>query len=281
MVIFKHWYNKCVYLSNNLTMQDLLLTSAMIIFLYMIAWFIIAQLIKNNGIVDIAWGLGFVIVASYLLFSGDGNWHSSSLGLWAMITLWGLRLSLHIAYRAWGKPEDYRYKNFRKGWGKYQYLGAFFQVFMFQGIIMGIILAPVYVVYYYKPEDHFPTVAHIIGIIIFLFGFLFEAIGDYQLLQFSSKPENKGRIIQTGLWKFTRHPNYFGEAILWWGMAIYCLPSQHGFIAFIAPIIVTILVTKVSGVPMLEKKYKDNPEFQEYASRTPAFFPNFFIKKKT
>jgi len=260
-------------------MFDLLLDSALIIFLYMVAWFIIAQIIKNNGIVDIAWGLGFVAVATYFLISGDVDWNSRRIGLWAMIALWGLRLSSHIAYRNWGKPEDYRYQNFRKNWGKYPYFGAFFQVFMFQGLIMIIILAPVYVVYYHKPAaDHFPIALQIMGFIIFLFGFLFEAIGDYQLLKFGQQPGNKGHIIQSGLWKYTRHPNYFGEATLWWGIAVYALSTQNGWIGLIAPIIVTILVTKVSGVAMLERKYKDNPEFQAYAAKTPAFFPNFFNK---
>lgn len=254
-------------------MQDIILTSAIIIFLYMIAWFIVAQLLHKNSIVDIAWGLGFVIVSSYLLFSGDANWNATTLGLWLMILSWGLRLSIHIAYRSWGKPEDYRYQNFRKSWGKYQYLGAFFQVFMLQGIIMGIILAPVYVVDYNKPADHFPTLVQVIGIAVFILGFLFESIGDYQLLRFSSQPQNKGHIIQTGLWKYTRHPNYFGEATLWWGIGIYCLSVQNGWLALIAPIAVTILVTKVSGVAMLEKKYKGNPEFEAYAAKTPAFFP--------
>ena len=259
-------------------MFGLLLDSALIIFLYMMAWFIIAQIIQNNGMVDIAWGSGFVAVATYFLLSNDVDWNPARVGIWAMITLWGLRLSIHIAYRSWGKPEDYRYQNFRKNWGKHQYLGAFFQVFMLQGLIMGIILAPVYAVYYYKSAQHFPTVLQTIGFIIFLFGFLFEAIGDYQLLKFRRKTENKGHIIQTGLWKYTRHPNCFGEATLWWGIAVYTLSTHNGWVGLIAPIAVTILVTKISGVAMLERKYKDNPEFQTYAAQTPAFFPNFFKK---
>lgn len=257
-------------------MQDILITSAIIIFLYMIAWFIVAQLIKKNSIVDIAWGLGFVTVSTYLLFSGDANWNMTTICLWVMIMIWGLRLSFHIAYRSWGKPEDYRYQNFRKSWGKYQYLGAFFQVFMLQGLIMGIILAPVYITNYYKPyHSPYTIIPQILGALIFLFGLLFEAIGDYQLLQFTKKAEKKGHIIQTGLWKYTRHPNYFGEATLWWGIAIFCLSVPYGWLGLIAPIVVTLLVTKVSGVAMLERKYKGNREFEAYAAKTPAFFPKF------
>jgi steroid 5-alpha reductase family enzyme len=256
----------------------LLLDSALIIFIYMIAWFIIAQIIKNNGIVDVAWGLGFVAVSTYFLISNDVDWNPTRIGLWAMVSIWGLRLSIHIANRSLGKPEDYRYQNFRKSWGKHQYLGAFFQVFMLQGIFMCIILMPIYAVYYYKPTEGFPTVLQMVGFSIFVFGFLFEAIGDYQLLKFSQKPENKGHIIQTGLWKYTRHPNYFGEATLWWGIAVYALSTHNGWIGLVAPIVVTVLVTKVSGVAMLERKYRDNPEFQAYAAKTPAFFPNLFIR---
>lgn len=256
-------------------MQDLLFTSALLIFLYMTAWFVPAQLLKNNGIVDIAWGLGFVAVAAYLLFARDIVPTRSRLVLWGMVALWGIRLSAHIAYRSRGKKEDFRYQNFRKKWGGYAAIGAFFQVFMLQGLIMVVLLMPVYVAYHYPTSAVYPHVFRVAGIAVFGFGFLFEAVGDWQLLRFGMKHGNRGKIIKTGLWKYTRHPNYFGETVLWWGIGLYTLSYENGWMGLVSPIVVTYLLTRVSGVPMLEKKYKDNPEFQAYAARTPAFFPKW------
>lgn len=256
-------------------MQELLLTSAAIIFVYVTCWFVLAQLVRNNSIIDIAWGLGFVTVAAYWAFEREMSLFDSRFVLFLLILVWGVRLSLHIAYRNLGKPEDFRYQNFRKRWGKYQMLGAYLQVFILQGLIMGVLLMPVYVAFADPEPPAFPGVLHIIGLGIWLTGFVFEAVGDYQLLQFTSRPHNQGHIITTGLWKYTRHPNYFGESVLWWGIGLYCLPYENGWLALVTPIVVTYLLTQVSGIPMLEKKYDQHPEFKAYAARTPAFFPKF------
>ena len=256
-------------------MQDILLISAIVIFCYMCAWFIWAQLIKNNGVVDIAWGLGFVLVTGVLGMTEEISLQNPRFILFLMIALWGIRLSAHIAYRAAGKSEDFRYQNFRKSWGRYPLLGAFFQVFMLQGLIMGILLLPVYLAYADTTALLFPTTWQWVGLAVFAVGFVFEAVGDYQLLRFSAKAENRGHIITHGLWKYTRHPNYFGESILWWGIGIYSLSFENGWFALVSPIVITYLLTRVSGIPMLERKYEKNPEFRAYAARTPAFFPKF------
>lgn len=117
------------------------------------------------------------------------------------------------------------------------------------------------------------NVFSIIGLIVWLIGFAFEAIGDYQLSVFLKHRKNKADIMQTGLWKYTRHPNYFGEVLIWWGIFIITLPLQNGFWGIISPLTITFLLLYVSGIPMLEAKYKDDAQFQDYKRRTSAFFP--------
>ncbi len=242
----------------------------------MTMWFAAAHMLKDNGIVDVAWGPGFCTVA-VLLFLKSGQAVFSPAGmLMLMILLWGIRLAAHIGYRNKGRAEDFRYQNFRKNWGKRQVLGAFLQVFVLQGFIMWWVLMPVYVSTA-SYEGFFPTdwklIFILLGFFLFVIGFLFEAVGDYQLLIFKKKPENAGKIMTSGLWQYTRHPNYFGEAVIWWGIGLFVLPLPFGWLGLIAPLVMTYLLTRVSGVPMLEEKYGKRPDFQEYAKKTPAFFP--------
>jgi len=243
----------------------------------MCLWFGIAHIKKNNGLVDIAWGLGFVIVTLVLLST---FWSESlrQMLITGMIFLWGIRLSGYLLLRNWGKPEDWRYANWRKDWtekGIY-YPRTFFQIFMLQGSIMFLILLPVI------RTDAFENVnsnnliwSDFIAILFFLIGFCFEAIGDYQLYKFKSDPSNKGKLMTAGLWRYTRHPNYFGEALLWWGIFILSIPAGNILLSLISPILITFLLLKVSGVVMLEKKLNLKPDFVEYKRRTNAFLPWF------
>ncbi len=255
-------------------LQEYMLPAGIIIAGYMTIWFLAALLLKDNGIVDVAWGLGFCLVAVFVFVKTNYAILSPSGILMLMILLWGIRLSAHIGYRNKGRAEDFRYQNFRKKWGKHQLLGAFLQVFVLQGFIMWWVLMPIYLA---AGSDSFSQswhwIIHLAGGLVFLSGFLFEAIGDYQLLAFKAKPEHAGKMMTTGLWKYTRHPNYFGESVVWWGIALYVLPLPMGWLGLIAPLLMTFLLTRVSGVPMLEEKYKSNPEFKAYAEKTPPFFP--------
>lgn len=267
-------------------MDQLFIYSGLIIFAYFLVFFVMAQIKKNNSIVDIGWGLGFVIVAvatfliSYLE-SNQLNW--PSLVVTVLTAIWGLRLFFYISIRNWNKPEDYRYVNFRKQWGtKFVALKAFLQVFMLQGIFMFIISTSIILTNVYpKPTlDTSSTVLIILGILVWVVGFIFEAVGDAQLKTFKKDPMNKGKIMSSGLWKYTRHPNYFGEALMWWGIFFVSLFSttRPGIIGLISPVVITYLLVYVSGVPLLERKYKDNPAFQEYAKKTSMFIP-WFPKK--
>ncbi|MFC2159430.1 DUF1295 domain-containing protein [Actinomycetota bacterium] len=241
-----------------------------LIFVYFTIFFIIAWLMKNNGIVDIGWGPGFVIVALFCLFY-SGNYNFRTILVTTLVAIWGLRLFYHIIRRNWGKSEDFRYANFRREWGKWHNLRAFFQLFMLQGLLMILISASIFIVSLFS-ESGFKAY-DFIGLAIWIVGFIFEAFGDAQLKSFKSDPKKKGHVIQTGLWRYTRHPNYFGEATMWWGLFIIALSVRFGYIAVISPIMITLFLLFVSGVPLLEEKYKDRPEFQEYAKVTSKFFP--------
>jgi steroid 5-alpha reductase family enzyme len=244
--------------------------AAIAIFIYMTGFYIAGQILKNNSIVDIGWGPGFIVVALVLFFY-TGRSSLFNIIILISVVAWALRLSIHIFRRNLGKPEDFRYANWRKEWGKKEPLIAFFKVYMLQGAAMLIIsLSLIFSFSVLKTELSF---INYIGVFIFLFGFIFETTGDYQLYRFKQKEENKGKIIQSGLWKYTRHPNYFGEAVVWWG--IYFMSFGHGFeyIAILSPVTISLLLRFGSGVPMLEEKYREREDFQKYAAKTPVFVP--------
>jgi len=256
-------------------MSEILLQAAIVIFVYFFAFFLVAQFIRNNSIVDMGWGAGFVVVAFVTLLS-QGAYAERNLLITLLITIWGGRLTYYIVRRNWGKPEDFRYAKWRKEWGSWLVPRAFLQVFMLQGLLMLIIGYPIIVVNS-SPQPGLNFIDYL-GLFIWITGFFFESVGDKQLAEFKKDPANKGHVIQSGLWKYTRHPNYFGEATMWWGIFLLTISVPLGWSAVISPLTITLMLLYVSGVPMLEKKYKDNPEFQEYARRTNKFFP--WVPKK-
>lgn len=257
-------------------MLALLLDSIGLVFIYMTVIFIIAQIIKNNSIVDIGWGLGFALISVYTLYLG-GNFNPRSVLVTILVLIWGIRLSYHILKRNLGKSEDFRYAKWRKEWGKWRYVRAFFQIFILQGIIMLIVAYPIILNNNTSTGDI--GVIEVFGLVIWILGFSFEVIGDKQLRDFIANNRNKGHIMREGLWKYTRHPNYFGEATLWLGIYIISITSKSGVFGIVSPITITLLLLFVSGIPLLEKHYENNKEYQEYAQVTNMFFPWF--QKKT
>ena len=254
---------------------QLLALAGLTILIYMTVFFIIALIIKNNSIVDIGWGFGFVAVTLILTAY---TWPASSRDIIVLlvILLWGIRLSVFIYLRNRGKEEDFRYAAWRKQWGKNAAWMAFFKVFMLQGIVMWIVLLPVIINFSGSAKNI--GITETAGLIIFLAGFLTETISDYQLARFKNDPENKGKIITTGLWRYSRHPNYFGEALLWWGIFIITVNTGFGWAGILSPVIMSLLLRFGSGVPMLEEKYRKREDFISYAEKTPVFIP--FIGRK-
>ncbi len=253
-------------------MADLFVQAALIVFIYFLVFFLVAQVIKNNSIVDMGWGAGFVLLALIIIIS-HGAYVERNLLMTLLVTIWGGRLTYYIVKRNWGKPEDFRYAKWRQEWGRWLVPRAFLQVFMLQGLLMLVIGYPIVLVNA-NPQPGLNYFDYA-GLLVWITGFIFESVGDKQMAEFKKDPANKGHVIKSGLWKYSRHPNYFGEATMWWGIFLLALSVPSGLSAVISPLVITLLLLYVSGVPMLERKYKDNPEFQAYAKVTSKFFPWF------
>lgn len=252
-------------------MLQLLAWSAFIIVFYMTVVFLLAQSLRDNSIVDIGWGIGFIFIAIFTLFAEESSLRKILIS--SLIILWGGRLSVHIFIRNRGRGEDFRYKNWRNTWKHFQ-LRSYFQIFMLQGLIMLIVALPV--IWVNAGEPRRIGFYDAIGLVVFLCGFLIEVIGDWQMSRFKKQPENSGKLMITGLWQYTRHPNYFGEALLWWGIWLFAIPEINGLFTVVSPLIITLLLRFVSGVTMLEKKYEGRPDWQAYKEKTPVFIP--FLK---
>lgn len=244
--------------------------------LFMCVWVVSVRMI-NASIVDPFWGLGFVVLAIYYFLHSNGDPDRKFLVL-GLTTIWGLRLFAYLLWRNKGKPEDYRYAQFRKQYGETKYWWiSFFQVFLLQGFLLWVISAPL-LVSQFDGQNHPLGFFDGAAVFVWIIGFLFEAGGDYQLSKFKSNPSNKGKVLCTGFWKYTRHPNYFGDACVWVSFACFSLAvDQYWPIAGSALMIV--LLVKVSGVSLLERALKKNkPEYEAYIQRTSSFFP-WFPKK--
>jgi steroid 5-alpha reductase family enzyme len=247
----------------------------LILTLMTILW-VVSIVIKNVSIVDMFWGFGFGLVNTFYFFNTETT--PAKIVLLVLVVIWGLRLSIYLAIRNVGKPEDFRYQEFRKKYGEKNYWWiSFFQTFLLQGILMWIISMPLLGVNLYSTSNTLNFI-DILGIIIWLTGFIFEAGGDMQLARFKKNKANKGKVLTTGFWHYTRHPNYFGDSAVWWGYGLLCL-STGNYWLISGSVIMTLLILKVSGVVLLEKSLKEKkPEYENYIRETSSFIP-WFPKK--
>ena len=225
---------------------------------------------KRNDVADTAWGLGFVLLAWVSFYLGQAQ-GARGLLVGLLVSIWGIRLAWHIHRRNKGKAEDYRYAKWREEWGKWFYLRSYGQVYLLQGALLFLIVLPILFINTSAGQDL--GVLDFVGLAVWILGFVFESVGDAQLARFIKDPTNKGKLMQSGLWRYTRHPNYFGEVTMWWGLWIIALSVPNGLYGIIGPLTITFLILKVSGIPMLEKKMEENTEFVEYKKRTSIFFP--------
>lgn len=252
-------------------MLNLIQTEFLVVFLFMSGCFVVALKLGRNDIADIVWGMIFILAVVTALLT-TGRISGRVIIVSALVFIWGGRLAFRIMSRNLKKKsEDFRYREWREEWGEHFLLRSFFQVFMLQGFLALVVVSPVLVII---ASDN-PPVNYLdcLGVLVWMVGFFFESVGDYQLDRFKSDPDNKGKVMKSGLWRYSRHPNYFGEVTMWWGIYLISLSVPYGYLAIIGPLTITFLILKVSGIPMLEKKYRNNPEFQEYARRTSAFLP--------
>ncbi len=248
--------------------MNIALVVAVAILIYMSTWFGIAVILKRNDIADIAWGIGFIFIAWISWIIGDNSTIALIVNL--LVTVWGARLAWHIYKRNRNKPEDFRYAEWRRTW-KYFYLRSYLQIFILQGIFMYLIATPVWVLN--SGISPFFQNWGFFGLLIWAIGFFFESVGDAQLKAFISNVENKGKLMISGLWKYTRHPNYFGEVTQWWGIFIVVAGMTGNLLTIIGPLTISWLILFVSGIPMLEKKYAGRQDWEEYKKKTSMFLP--------
>ncbi len=253
------------------------ITLAVILGIMTVLW-LVSLAIKNASIVDIFWGTGFVIAAwVYFALTPEGFLPRKQL-IALLVTLWGLRLSMHILVRNWGKPEDFRYQKWREENGSKWAVKSFFQVFMLQGLLLWVISAPLLAAQYRSLPARL-TWLDFLGLAVWLVGFFFEAVGDAQLARFKANPANKGKVLNRGVWHYTRHPNYFGDTAQWWGY--FLIAAAGGWWTVFSPILMTGLLLRVSGVALLEKTLETRPGYKEYIENTSPFIPWFPRKKKS
>jgi steroid 5-alpha reductase family enzyme len=261
-----------------MTFLDVFLGAGLAILVFMTILWLISLALKNSSIVDIFWGSGFVITAWVaFLLTPDGALLRKAL-ICGLTTIWGLRLSFHILVRNWGKEEDFRYQAWRKEAGARWWWFSFFKVFLLQGILMWIIAAPL-VTAQVSAQPSRLTLLDIAGVALWAIGFFFEAAGDWQLVRFKADPANKGKLMTSGVWRYSRHPNYFGDSAQWWGYYLMTA-AAGGYWTIFSPVLMTALLLRVSGVALLERTLKETkPGYREYMESTSAFVPWFPRKR--
>lgn len=258
-------------------MGTLFVQALLVIFILVTLLWALSVWIKNVSIVDLFWGIGFIIVNA-IYFYKSGEFYLRKNLLLALVSLWGLRLFIYLFWRNKGKGEDFRYQKFRKKYGSKKYWWvSYFQTFLLQGALMMFISLPLLATHVQTNSNTLNGLDYL-AIVVFIIGFAFEAGGDYQLTKFKKNPTNKTKVLNTGFWKYTRHPNYFGDSVVWWSFAVFSI-SAGSYWTFIGSLGMTILIIKVSGVALLEKSLNETkPHYHKYIQKTNSFFP-WFPKK--
>lgn len=248
-----------------------LIGSALAIVIMMLLVWLISLKMRDASVVDIAWGSGFVVVAWVSFSLSDGN-STRSLLLTVLTTVWGLRLAFYLAKRNLGHGEDFRYQSMRRKHGKHFAFVSLYTVFGIQGLLMWIVSLPVQLGQV-TLEPNFGAVG-VVGVVAWIIGMFFEAVGDAQLAKFKRDPANKGLVMNRGLWRYTRHPNYFGDACVWWGLGLIAAETSVGLYGLVGPVLMTFLLVKVSGAAMLDRALlKRKPGYEQYVATTSGFIP--------
>lgn len=239
---------------------------------FMAVVWVVSVVVRDASIIDIAWGPNFVLISWVAVAVADGDRWRGAL-LTAMVTVWGLRLALHLAVRNLGHGEDPRYRAMRRYWGDRFWIVSLGTVFALQGVLAWIVALPVQLGS--SVQDPGNRAVMWLGVAVFSLGLAFETIGDLQLTRFRNDPTTRGQVLDRGLWRYTRHPNYFGDAVAWWGIAL--VGASAGGVAVVGlagALVMTLLLLKVSGVPLLERSMAERrPGYAEYVATTSSFVP--------
>lgn len=279
LIVFFAWYvsaSLTVAIMQHRLEASLRLSSIVLlcVVIFMTGMFVVSRFLKRTDVVDAAWGPAFVVAAASAFMLSD---YGVTIGVnvqtlvTVLVIIWAARLSFTITKRLLNKPEDERYVNLRKTWPGNAALNTYVRIFVVQALLATLISSAVIHI-----NSSLPTsigVYACVGTAVWLIGFLFEAIGDYQLKRHLAEPKNKGKLMTSGLWKYTRHPNYFGEATMWWGIFIIALQTPYGWLGIMTPVVITYLLLFVSGVPMTEKAFEGRKGWKTYKSRTSKFLP--------
>jgi len=251
---------------------DVFATVTAAIAIYMLVFWIVSLVVRDVSIVDIGWGLGFVVIAWVAHLAGGAEGERPLLQA-VLVTLWGSRLAIYLLHRNWGQPEDYRYAAMRRRLGPaFSYLSIVL-VFGLQGVLMLGVSLPVQAVQGIRSESPLGLL-DALAVAMFAVGFFFEVAGDQQLAKWKSDPGNRGKVLQHGVWAWTRHPNYFGDALQWWAFGVFALAVPGAAWTLLGPALMTFLLLRVSGVRLLERGLrKRKADYEAYAARTPAFIP--------
>ena len=256
----------------NTLLHQTLMTTALVTMAVMIGMWLLSLRLRNASIIDSYWGPGFLVISAVAAWSGPELGTRGALVL-ALVAVWAIRLGIYLTWRNHGLGEDYRYAQMRAHHGRRFGAVSLFTVFGLQGFLMWVISTPLQAAIL-TPEPGALTALDLLGAALWCIGFVFETVGDWQLARFKADPSSRGRVMDRGLWAYTRHPNYFGEAMVWWGYACLALATTAGAWTAFGPALMTFLLLKVSGVALLERGMEQRrPEYTEYIARTSAFFP--------
>lgn len=256
-----------------MTFPTLLLVTAVVVATYMLLFWLASLAARDASLVDIGWGLGFVVVAWVAYAAAHASGSQAKL-LLLLTTLWGLRLSGYLAWRNLGKAEDRRYAAMRARHGASFWWKSLVTVFLLQGAVMWAVALPIVRALAYPAPEKPLASWQLLGVAVWGLGLLFESIGDWQLARFKANPENAGEVCRHGLWRYTRHPNYFGDFLVWWGLWLIALDGIGSLWTVVSPLLMSLLLMKYSGVGLLEQDIgQRRPKYAEYQRTTSAFFP--------
>jgi steroid 5-alpha reductase family enzyme len=238
---------------------------------FMTLGWVLSLVRKDASVVDPIWGIGFIVAAVTYFILLDGYWGRKVLVL-AMVCVWGARLAGYLIWRNRGRGEDPRYRAMRAKRPASFWWYSYLQVFLLQALLLWLVAAPIAGAMAGTSAPGF-NVLDFIGAAVWFFGLSWEVAGDTQLALFKRDPANKGKVMQKGAWRYTRHPNYFGEAVLWWGIWLVAA-ATHGYWSVYGPALITLLLLRVSGVTLLEKDLSESkPGYKKYVERTSPFIP--------
>lgn len=251
-------------------MSEVLVATAAVTTASFVTLWLVSLAVKDASIVDPFWGPSFTIVA-WTAYAAAGDPGARGLLLAILVTLWAVRLGIHLTVRNLGHGEDFRYQSMRQRSGSRFWIVSLGTVFLLQALLMWMVSLPIQVA---MVNGGTPGLLAFIGVAVWGLGLFFETVGDHQLRTFKKNPANKGSVMDRGLWRYTRHPNYFGDFTVWWGHFLVAFTGWHSLWTIVGPIVMSTLLLRVSGVTLLERSLSKRREgYEEYVARTHAFFP--------